>query len=312
MKKGMFAILMAVLVLSVGLMGCAEPEEETTGTLKITNQVGMNETIEKVYLYATATAVSPSSKDENANIANGSSKSYTVEPGSYFLGVVTDTLTTSTRVGIQITKGKTTSVTWETTGLEGEVTKLGPAVVPVTSVTLNKTSTSLVVGGTETLTATVSPSTATDKTVTWSSSASSVAIVNSSTGVVTAVAVGSATITATAGVNKTATCAVTVTAAKGTLKVLNDLSSGGLAENITSIKIGSNAADTTMNLSSGQYKEYQLDPGTYDVTIKTNLETEKSISVQITAGQTKTVALVLTGLEGRALGGSRLRLIELD
>lgn len=83
----------------------------------------------------------------------------------------------------------------------------------VSYISLNKTSASLAIGGTVELSVSnVSPSDAVDKTVTWSSSNSSVASVNASTGVVTAVAAGSATITATAhdGSGKTATCSVTV------------------------------------------------------------------------------------------------------
>ena len=79
--------------------------------------------------------------------------------------------------------------------------------VEVTQVTLNQTTASLVVGGTVTLTATVSPANATDKTVTWSTSNAGVATV--SNGLVTAVAEGTATITATAG-TKSATCSVQV------------------------------------------------------------------------------------------------------
>lgn len=80
-------------------------------------------------------------------------------------------------------------------------------VVHVESVSLNKTSLSLTVGGTETIQATVSPSTASNTNVTWSSSNTSVATV--SNGTVTAQAVGTATITASAG-GKSATCTVTV------------------------------------------------------------------------------------------------------
>ena len=81
-------------------------------------------------------------------------------------------------------------------------------VIPVTSVTLNKTSLALTEQETFQLSATVSPDNATDKTVTWSSSNTAVATV-SSNGLVTAVQEGSATITAKAG-DKTATCTVTV------------------------------------------------------------------------------------------------------
>jgi formylglycine-generating enzyme required for sulfatase activity/uncharacterized protein YjdB len=81
--------------------------------------------------------------------------------------------------------------------------------VSVSGVTLDKTSASLTVGGTETLTQTVSPGNATNKIVTWSSSNTAVATVNS--GMITAVSAGTAVITVkTADGNYTATCTVTV------------------------------------------------------------------------------------------------------
>lgn len=87
------------------------------------------------------------------------------------------------------------------------LTACGEDPVAVTGITLNKSSLPLEVGGEETLTATVSPNNATDKSVSWSSSAEAVATV--ANGKVTAVAEGTATITATAG-KQSATCAVTV------------------------------------------------------------------------------------------------------
>ncbi|MBE6700396.1 MAG: CHAP domain-containing protein [Ruminococcaceae bacterium] len=87
-------------------------------------------------------------------------------------------------------------------------TKLSETI-SVNSVTLNKNSVTLEVGATESLTATVKPSNATNKAVTWTSSNTSVASV--SNGVITAKAAGTATITVkTADGNKTATCTVTV------------------------------------------------------------------------------------------------------
>jgi len=88
----------------------------------------------------------------------------------------------------------------------------GAVPVAVASVSLNKATTSIMGGATETLTATISPANATDQNVTWASSNTAVATV-SSAGVVTAVAAGTAniTVTTTDG-SKTATCAVTVTA----------------------------------------------------------------------------------------------------
>ena len=81
--------------------------------------------------------------------------------------------------------------------------------VPVTGVSLNKTSTSLYVGDTETLTATVQPGNASNQTVTWSTSDPSVATVEN--GTVTAVGRGTATITVTTvDGGFTAGCTVTV------------------------------------------------------------------------------------------------------
>lgn len=110
----------------------------------------------------------------------------------------------------------------ETYKIKAILTKDGTAVstisieekttIIVTSITLNKETTTITVGKTETLTVeTVLPANAEDKSVTWSSNKDNIATVDQ-TGKVTGVAVGEATITATAsdgsGVN--ATCIVTV------------------------------------------------------------------------------------------------------
>ena len=90
-----------------------------------------------------------------------------------------------------------------------EVTVNYTSIVPVSGVTLSQSDAVLTVGGTQTLTATVAPANATNKSVTWTTSNPSVATV--ANGVVTAVGVGSATITATTTNGaKTASCAVTV------------------------------------------------------------------------------------------------------
>ena len=86
----------------------------------------------------------------------------------------------------------------------------------MTEISINKTTLELEVEKTETLTATVKPENATNKTVNWESSDAAVATVDN-TGKVTAVKEGTATITAKAG-DKTATCAVTIKA-KGTVNV---------------------------------------------------------------------------------------------
>ncbi len=106
----------------------------------------------------------------------------------------------------------------------------------VTGVTLDKTTLALTVNATGQLTATVAPATATNKNVTWASSNTAIATVDTN-GLVTAKAVGSATITVTtADGGKTATCAVTVTEANVPVQSLSlspasanvDLSSAGV------------------------------------------------------------------------------------
>ena len=76
------------------------------------------------------------------------------------------------------------------------VVKPGERTIAVTGVSLNKTELSLVVGSTETLTATVEPATATNKAVTWKSSNPAIAEVDE-TGKVTAKQAGTAAITVT-------------------------------------------------------------------------------------------------------------------
>ena len=94
----------------------------------------------------------------------------------------------------------------------GYVRTVTPEIIPVSQITLNKTETSISVGNSETLTATVAPENAANKALKWASSNEDVATV-APDGTVTAVKAGAATITATAadGSGKSATCTVTVT-----------------------------------------------------------------------------------------------------
>ena len=119
-------------------------------------------------------------------------------------------------------------------------------IVPteVSSITLDKSSAFLKVGETVTLTATVGPDDATDKTVTWTTSDATVATV--SNGVVTAKKLGTATITAKAG-DKTATCSITV--------VATEVSSITLDKTSASLKVGETVTLTaTVNPSDATDK----------------------------------------------------------
>ncbi len=106
--------------------------------------------------------------------------------------------------------------------------------IPVTGISLDKTSAQLKEGETLLLKATVVPSDATDATVSWSSSNTSVASV-SATGTVTAITPGQATITATAS-DKKATCAVTV--------VKKEIPVTGVSLNKTSLSLSKGASET--------------------------------------------------------------------
>lgn len=110
--------------------------------------------------------------------------------------------------------------------------------IAVSGVTLNKASTSLSIGATETLLATIIPYNATDRRVGWSTSDSTVATV-SSLGVVTGVSGGSSTITVTTvDGSKTATCAVTVTASSA-----KEMTSFGfISPSVTGTIVGTNIA----------------------------------------------------------------------
>lgn len=102
----------------------------------------------------------------------------------------------------------------ETDGVDesgkSNVVEFTTGAIAVESITLNATTTSIVKGQTYTLVATIVPANATDKTVTWTSSAPTIASV-SSTGVVSGLLSGSSTITAKTTNGKVATCVVTVT-----------------------------------------------------------------------------------------------------
>ena len=90
---------------------------------------------------------------------------------------------------------------------EGTANIKEPTIV-ANSITINKSTLSLEIGKSETLTATVLPTDATDKTITWTSSNPNVATV--SNGKVTAVAAGKASVTAKTTNGKIASCLVTV------------------------------------------------------------------------------------------------------
>jgi len=128
-----------------------------------------------------------------------------------------------------------------------------PGNIAVTSVSI-KASTNLVIGGTETLTAVITPSNASNQNVTWSSSNSGVATI--ANGLVTAKAAGSAIIiVTTVDGGKTAFCTVTVSAtAVAVIGVSLNKTSTALAvnstETLTPTILPSNATNRNVTWSS--------------------------------------------------------------
>lgn len=118
----------------------------------------------------------------------------------------------------------------------GDLPEVEPATVAVTGVTVKETET-VEAGKKITILATVAPENASNKTVTWSSSDTTVATVDAATGEVTGVAEGTAVITATtADGGKTDTCTVTVNAANPTpSKTIKEVLPSTLTTNIGTI-----------------------------------------------------------------------------
>ncbi|MBQ8546335.1 MAG: leucine-rich repeat protein [Clostridia bacterium] len=123
-----------------------------------------------------------------------------------------------------------------------------PDTIDVTAIVLSQSSVTLEVGSAQNIVATVSPSNATDKTVTWTSSNSDVATVNN--GVVSAVGVGTATITAGSSNGLQAICEVTVEeATHGLVFVENEdgYMISGYTGNATALEIPSTYKNKAVN-----------------------------------------------------------------
>ena len=164
--------------------------------------------------------------------------------------------------------------------------------VPVEAITLDKDSLTLTAGTSETLTASVSPEDATDKTVTWTSDNDAVATV--ADGVVTAVAAGTATITAKAG-EKTATCVVTVSAAEepdtpDTPSRPNGEVYNKDTDEAWSISNGG-AYVTTVKLTGATVKSVQWNNGTCNVVLASDTAADANVTFAVTVEGARQVVM---------------------
>ncbi len=145
------------------------------------------------------------------------------------------TITPAEATTTGVAQGTTVTATYSGTKKVKSVKAVKKAAVPVTSITLNKTETSIKVGSTETLSVTaVAPDNATDKTYTWKTSDESKATVDQD-GKVTAVAAGTVTIYAEAndGSGVKGNCTVTVTPAIITVTINQSDWGSGFVQSFT-------------------------------------------------------------------------------
>ena len=161
--------------------------------------------------------------------------------------------------------------------------------ISVTSVSLDTDSVTIKAGKTSTLVATVYPTNATNRNVTWSSNNTSVATVSG--GVVTAVAAGTAKITvSTVDGNKTATCTVTVTASSSggeeTYTITySDLANGSYPQ-----------SDTTYTAASGiQFQAY------YCANFSSKMQFKASKGYIKTTESLELQSLTINGMSSNAL-----------
>ncbi len=178
--------------------------------------------------------------------------------------------------------------------------------IPVSSISLNTGSVTVYVGGSsETLTATVLPNNATDKTVIWS-------IINDnpkgclsiSNGTITGYSAGTATVVATAG-DKQATCNVTISTIAVTGVSLNKDSltiSAGKTETLSATISPANASNTAVNWTSTNTNIATVNangvvtavaPGTATITV-TTVDGEKTTSCSVTVTKIGVTSVTLS------------------
>lgn len=152
-----------------------------------------------------------------------------------------------------------------------------------TGISLNKTSLTLSVNKRETLTATVTPSDAADKTVSWSTDNTAVAVV--SDGLIVAKGPGTAKITATTVNGKSASCTVTVS-------------------DITVTKVTLNETSKTLLVGKTFYLKPTLEPSTADVNELTWKSSNSNIASvafdgEVTAEKAGTAEITCTAPSGK-------------
>ncbi len=257
---------------------------EVTGiTLSVTNakmRVGKNLNLKSrmTITPSNATNKNVTWTSSNPNVASVTSN-----------GLVTTKAVGTAVITVKSNNGKTATCKITVTG----------GTVEVTGISLSTTSAKMNVGKTLNLKSgmTITPSNATNKTVTWSSSNSGIAVVNGE-GVVTAKAVGTVTITAKTNNGKTATCKITVTNSpievtgvsfKNKSIKMNVGKTLNLKSNV--VITPSNATNKTITWSSSNPSVVQV---TNDGVVSAKAIGTAIITVRTTNGKTATTTITVT------------------
>lgn len=165
-------------------------------------------------------------------------------------------------------------------------------VIAVSNVSVEPTTLTMYIGDIESLTATVSPSNATNKALVWSTSKSSVAKVDQY-GTITAIAKGTTTITATSSNNIAGTCVVTVKAIEVSSISLSDVSLAvGESQTMNAIITPANATNQTITWSVDNESVATINPTSGKLTgISEGTATITATAINgVTATATVTVA----------------------
>jgi uncharacterized protein YjdB len=252
------------------------PTGVTLNKTSTTISVGVAETLVATVLPSNAT---------NKNVAWSSSSPSVANVNSS--GLVTGVSTGSATIIVSTQQGGYTAFCSIT---------VNPAHVAPTGVSLNKTAMTLGLGSSETLVATVQPSNATNKNVTWSSSNPSVAMVNAS-GLVTGVTAGAATIVAaTQEGGHTATCNVTVQMIPVASVMLNKTATTlpiGANETLVATVLPSNATNKNVTWSSSSPSVATVNNGGLVTSVSSGTATITAVTQEGAKQATCTVTVVI-------------------
>ena len=167
--------------------------------------------------------------------------------------------------------------------------------IPITEISLDKSSATLTEGETTTLTATVLPENTTDsKSVSWSSSNSEVATVDAN-GTVTAKRAGTAVITATSTNGKTAGCTVTVSKKEIPITEISlDKSSATLTEGETTTLTATVLPENTTYGKSVKWSSSNVAVATVDLMGKVTAKSAGTAIITATSENGKTASCTVT------------------